>query len=97
MYKMSDKRGRLVCMRPDSTMPIARLTATRLQNLPKPIRLCSIPSIFTANNPGLTGRNDEVMQSGIELLGARGRRSRLGRYWQLAIEALSRCVPNVPN
>ena len=55
MYKMSDKRGRLVCMRPDSTMPIARLTATRLQNLPKPIRLYYTQHIY-CNNPGLTGR-----------------------------------------
>ena len=29
MYKMSDRRGRLVVMRPDSTMPIARLAAAR--------------------------------------------------------------------
>ncbi|MFQ9439788.1 MAG: ATP phosphoribosyltransferase regulatory subunit [Acutalibacteraceae bacterium] len=92
MYKMSDKRGRLVCMRPDSTMPIARLTATRLQNLPKPIRLYYTQHIY-CNNPGLTGRNDEVMQSGIELLGARGRRADL-EVLATAIEALSRCVPN---
>ncbi len=29
MYKMSDKRGRLVCMRPDSTMPIAILDSNQ--------------------------------------------------------------------
>ena len=34
MYKMTDKRGRLIVMRPDSTMPLARLIATRLQSLP---------------------------------------------------------------
>ncbi len=39
MYKMSDRHGRLMVMRPDSTIPIARLTATRLQKLPKPVRL----------------------------------------------------------
>ncbi len=92
MYKMSDKRGRLICMRPDSTMPIARLTATRLQNLPKPIRLYYTQSIY-CSHPGLTGRNDEVMQSGIELLGARGRRADL-EVLAIAVEALSRCVPN---
>ncbi|MFR5069021.1 MAG: ATP phosphoribosyltransferase regulatory subunit [Eubacteriales bacterium] len=73
-------------------MPIARLTATRLQNLPKPIRLYYTQHIY-CNNPGLTGRNDEVMQSGIELLGARGRRADL-EVLATAIEALSRCVPN---
>ena len=39
MYKMSDRHGRLMVMRPDSTIPIARLTATRLQTLPQPVRL----------------------------------------------------------
>ena len=92
MYKMSDRQGRLVCMRPDSTMPIARFTATRLQNLPKPIRLYYNQPIY-CNNPGLTGRNNEVMQAGIELLGARGRRADL-EVLAIAIEALSRCVPN---
>ncbi len=92
MYKLSDKQGRLICMRPDSTMPIARLTATRLQNLPRPIRLYYTQYIY-CNNPGLTGRNDEVMQSGIELLGTRGRRADL-EVIATAIEALGRCVSN---
>ena len=30
MYKTTDRRGRLIAMRPDSTMPIARLAATRI-------------------------------------------------------------------
>ena len=92
MYKTTDKRGRLICMRPDSTMPIVRLTATRLQNLPKPIRLYYTQSIY-CSNPALTGRNDEVMQSGIELLGARGRRADL-EVLAIAVESLARCVPS---
>ena len=92
MYKMTDKRGRLVVMRPDSTMPIARLTATRLQNLPKPIRLFYTQPIYR-NNPGLTGRSDETVQTGIELLGAGGVRADL-EVIVTAIEALSKCVPD---
>jgi ATP phosphoribosyltransferase regulatory subunit len=92
MYKMTDKQGRLIVMRPDSTMPIARLTATRLQNLPKPIRLFYTQPIYR-NNPGLTGRRDETVQTGIELLGASGIRADL-EVIVTAIEALSKCVPN---
>ncbi len=92
MYKMTDQRGRLVVMRPDSTMPIARLTATRLQNLPKPIRLFYTQPIYR-NNPGLTGRSDETVQTGIELLGAGGMRADL-EVIVTAIEALGKCVPN---
>ncbi len=92
MYKMTDRRGRLVVMRPDSTMPIARLTATRLQNLPKPIRLFYNQPIYR-NHPGLTGRSDETVQAGIELLGAGGIRADL-EVIATAVEALSTCVPN---
>ena len=39
MYKMSDEKGRLMVLRPDSTLPIARMAATRLMNEKHPIRL----------------------------------------------------------
>ena len=90
MYKMTDKRGRLVVMRPDSTVPIARLTATRLQNQPKPIRLYYTEQVYR-NTPGLGGKSDEEMQSGIELIGAKGLRADL-EVIVTAIEALSKCV-----
>ena len=32
MYKLSDQKGRLMVLRPDCTMPIARLAATRLKD-----------------------------------------------------------------
>lgn len=92
MYKMTDKRGRLVVMRPDSTIPIARMTATRLQNQPKPIRLYYTQQVY-CNTPGLGGKSDEVMQSGIELIGANGLRADL-EVIVTAIEALSKCVPD---
>ncbi|OCM99848.1 ATP phosphoribosyltransferase regulatory subunit [Clostridium sp. W14A] len=91
MYKMTDQHGRLIVMRPDSTLPIARLTATRLQNLPKPIRLYYTQPIYR-NHPGLTGRSDESVQTGIELLGAGGIRADLD-VLSAAVEALGKCVP----
>ena len=92
MYKTTDRRGRLVVVRPDSTMPIARLTATRLQNQTKPVRLFYTQPVYR-NNPGLTGRSDETVQTGIELLGASGLRADL-EVIVTAVEALEQCLPD---
>ena len=76
MFKMSDSKGRLMVMRPDSTLPIARMVTTRLKNMEYPIRLFYNQRVYRYN-PGLTGRSNEVMQAGIELIGAKGRRADL--------------------
>ena len=74
MYKLVDSKGRLMVLRPDSTLPIARLCATRLKNEPKPLRLYYNQPVFSVN-PSLRGRSDEMLQSGIELIGAVGRKA----------------------
>ncbi len=92
MFKMSDSKGRLMVMRPDSTLPIARMVSTRLQNMEKPLRLYYNQRVYRYN-PGLTGRSNEVMQAGIELIGAKGMRADL-EVMTTAIDALSKCVPD---
>ncbi len=92
MYKMSDSKGRLMVMRPDSTLPIARMVSTRLKNMPQPIRLYYNQRVYR-NNLGLTGRSNEVMETGVELIGAKGKRADL-EVITTAIEALSKCVPD---
>lgn len=89
MYKLTDRNGRLLVLRPDITLPIARLAATRLQNMPRPVRLCYTEKVFKVN-PGLNGRRDEVTQSGVELLGAAGKRADL-EILKTAADALSVC------
>ena len=91
MFKMTDRQGRLLVMRPDNTLSIARLTATRLQNLPRPVRLYYTQPVYR-NHPGLNGRNNENVQMGIELLGAGGLRPDLETI-SAAVESLNRCVP----
>lgn len=76
MYKLTDSKGRLLVMRPDSTMPIARLTATRLQKTALPIRLYYAQDVYHLNH-SLTGRNDQEFQAGVELIGAGGQRADL--------------------
>ena len=68
LYKLTDSKGRLIVLRPDSTIPIARLAATRLKESGTPLRLYYNQSVFS-NNALLKGRSDEVVQAGIELIG----------------------------
>ncbi len=68
MYKLVSPTGHLLVMRPDSTMPIARLVATRLKDAPLPLRLCYIQKVFRVNGD-YKGRSNEVTQAGIELIG----------------------------
>ena len=92
MFKMSDSKGKLMVVRPDSTLPIARMVTTRLMHERHPIRLYYNQRVYRYN-PGLTGRSNEVMQTGIELIGASGKRADLETI-TTAVEALSRCVPD---
>ncbi len=90
MYKLTDTKGRLLVMRPDSTQPIARLSATRLQNMPMPLRLYYAQDVYRMN-VGLTGRADQEFQAGIELIGASGKRADL-EVLTLAASALRAIV-----
>lgn len=46
--KMIDRSGRILVLRPDCTLPIARVTATHLQHEPLPQRLYYDETIFRA-------------------------------------------------
>ena len=76
MYKMTDNKGRLLVARPDSTLPIARMVSTRLKNSILPVRLYYKQAVYR-NNPTLTGKRNEFMQMGVELLGVKGLRADL--------------------
>lgn len=89
LYKLCDNHGRLLVMRPDSTMPIARLVGARLKDAPLPLRLYYAQTVYRAT-PSMSGRSDEVMQSGIELLGAPGKRADL-EVITMAVDALRAC------
>ena len=69
LYKLTDSKGRLLVMRPDNTMPIARIVATRLRDADLPLKLCYVQPVYTTE-PSLKGRSDEVVQTGIELIGS---------------------------
>lgn len=89
MYKLTDNKGRLLVVRPDSTMPIARVAATRLREMPLPLRMFYSQSVYR-NKPVMRGRSDEIKQMGIELIGSDSRRADL-EVLTTAIEVLSSC------
>ena len=89
LYSMTDAYGRLLVLRPDSTLPIARIAATRLKGAELPIRLYYNQNVFSRRKK-LTGRNDETSQSGIELIGVNGIRADI-EVIETAIEALKVC------
>lgn len=68
MYKLTDSCGRLLALRADNTMPIARVAATKLIG-ELPALLYYNQSVFAVQGEN-SGRAGEIIQSGVELLGA---------------------------
>jgi len=66
-YRFLDDSGDLLALRNDMTVPIARLAATRLQDVPPPWRLCYAVNSF---RPVVARRGElrEFGQTGIELI-----------------------------
>lgn len=74
MYKLVDRTGRLLVLRPDSTAPIARVAATKLQSLPMPQRLYYNQTVFRCDELH-SGASNAIPQCGVELIGAAGLRA----------------------
>lgn len=92
MYKLSDEEGRTTVLRPDNTMPIARMVATRLNKEELPVRLYYNQSVYVRSKV-LYGRPNEMAQSGIEVIGDGSPESDI-EVLKMAIECLNRCDLN---
>lgn len=68
MYKLFDNQGRILVLRPDMTTPIARIVATKLKDVHYPLKLCYTSNVYRVNE-SLNGKNGEITQSGIEIIG----------------------------
>lgn len=71
LYRLVDRDGATLVLRPEMTTPIARLVATRYQASDLPLRFYYIGSVFRYDEPQ-AGRQREFTQIGVELLGAEG-------------------------
>lgn len=89
VYTLTDYAGRMMVLRPDSTLPIARIAATRLKDAAYPLRLYYNQRVFHRFR-SFSGHSDETTQSGIELIGASGIRADL-EIITTAIDALNCC------
>ncbi len=70
-YRVVDEKGNVLVLRPDMTVPIARMVATRFANVEPPFRFSTIGRIYRSVRP-LRGQLRESLQAGIELIGADG-------------------------
>ncbi len=69
LYRFVDRDGSALALRADMTIPVARLVATRLHDLPMPQRFCYAGSVFRYADTQ-AGMQREFWQAGIELIGA---------------------------
>lgn len=70
-FRFFDLDGSLLALRPEMTVPIARVVASRLADVPGPHRIRYAAPVFR-EHASLRGQAREFMQIGIELVGARG-------------------------
>lgn len=92
MFKLTDSKGRTTVLRPDNTMPIARMVATRLNDEDFPVRLYYNQSVFVRNKD-LAGKINEIAQSGVEFIGDGSMQADI-EVISMAVESLKRCELN---
>ncbi len=68
LYSFVDRGDRKVAVRPEMTPTMARLVAARINELPRPIRLFSIPNLWRYERPQ-KGRLREHWQLNVDVLG----------------------------
>ncbi|KGP75274.1 ATP phosphoribosyltransferase [Desulfosporosinus sp. Tol-M] len=66
LYKFFDREGRILALRPELTMPIARLVSTRMRGADLPLRLCYSADVYR----NTMVRHREFRQVGVELIGS---------------------------
>ena len=70
-YRFFDEDGRVLVLRSDMTIPIARVVATRYGNAEPPLRFSYFAHAYRAVKPQ-RGEAREQLQAGVELVGAPG-------------------------
>jgi ATP phosphoribosyltransferase regulatory subunit len=70
-YRLFDEHGNVLVLRSDMTIPIARVVASRYASAPVPLRFCYVQHAYRAVRRH-RGHPREILQAGIELVGAPG-------------------------
>src|SRR4030095_14780131 len=66
-YRLFDERGHVLALRPDMTIPIARLVATRFATADPPLRFCYLSHAYRPVRPQ-RGQQRALLREGIEML-----------------------------
>jgi ATP phosphoribosyltransferase regulatory subunit HisZ len=70
-YRVFDEHGSVLVLRPDMTVPIARVVATRYAHVEPPLRFCYVAHAYRGVRPQ-RGQSRELLQAGVELIGVPG-------------------------
>jgi ATP phosphoribosyltransferase regulatory subunit len=70
-YRLFDDQGNVLALRPDMTLSIARVAATRFAGQPDPLRLCYFAHSYRSVGRG-SGQPTEFLQAGAEVIGVSG-------------------------
>ena len=92
LYKLTDSKGRLLVLRPDSTMPIACAVCKLQKDATLPLRIFYNQNVYRTE-PSLKGRSVEIGQTGIELIGSQMKTADL-EVISMAAAALKACGLN---
>lgn len=84
LYKFFDREGHILTLRPELTIPIARLVSTRMRGGEFPLRLCYGADVYRNSNV----RHREFRQLGVELVGS-DQELADGEVIALAVEAIA--------
>jgi ATP phosphoribosyltransferase regulatory subunit len=69
VYRLFDEQGSVLVLRPDMTVPIARVAATRYASAEPPLRFFYVAHAYRGVRPQ-RGQAREFLQAGVELIGA---------------------------
>ncbi len=69
MFKFFDQQGRILVLRPDATIPVARVAATKYTEFGQPLRFSYISNTFRYNELG-GGKQKEFTVAGAEIIGS---------------------------
>lgn len=65
-FKFFDRQGHVLVLRPELTIPIARMVSTRMRGEELPLRLCYAADVFRYSKT----QRQEFRQAGVELIGS---------------------------
>lgn len=76
LYKFFDNKGKIMALRPDMTIPIARVVASKFKEVKQSLRFRYCANVFRVHE-SLGGKKNEYTDCGVELIGEKDENSDL--------------------